>query len=238
MRDMRTMTLSALFFLLLAQGAAAAERLILSPVDEHALAVLGNNVPSEAVAENDRGVVPDGLFLRQMTLLLRRPAREQGALEHLLEAQTERTSPKFHRWLTAREFGERFGPARSDVAALARWLTAKRFHVDPLAASRRTITFSGTAGQVRAAFHVSIHRLLMGGATHFSNMAAPQMPAALARAVMGIVSLNDFMPYADVQKYTFMKFGKLVHAVVPDDLAMIYNLNPLFGAGLSGQVRD
>src|ERR1051325_4302743 len=155
MRAMRTMILlSALVFALLAQSAAAAEQLIPSPVDEHVLAVLGNNVPAEAMAENDRGVVPDRFFLRQMTLLLRRPAREQGALEHLLEAQTERTSPNYHRWLTAPQFGERFGPAQSDIALLIRWLAAKGFQVDPVAAGRRTITFSGTAGQVRAALHV------------------------------------------------------------------------------------
>jgi subtilase family serine protease len=222
-------------FAAVGQTAIAAERLITSPVDEHALAFLGNTVRPEVTLKSDRGVVPDDFPLNQITLLLRRSASKEAALERFLEQQTDPASGNYHRWLTAKEFGGRFGPALRDIAALTRWLDAKGFRVDPIGAGRRTITFSGTARQVRAAFHTEIHRFEIGGASHFANMTVPQMPAALARAVVGIVSLNNFMPRPDVQKYTFMKFGKLVHAVVPEDLATIYNLNPLLTAGLSGQ---
>jgi hypothetical protein len=51
--------LLGLVFALLAQSAAAGEPLIISPIDEHALAVLGNNVPPQATADNDRGRVLD-----------------------------------------------------------------------------------------------------------------------------------------------------------------------------------
>jgi hypothetical protein len=57
-----------------------------------------------------------------------------------------------------------------------------------------TVDFSGTAGQVFAAFRTEIHYLEAGGTTHIANMSDPQVPAALAPAVVGIVSLHDFMP--------------------------------------------
>ncbi|HSC19254.1 MAG TPA: protease pro-enzyme activation domain-containing protein [Rhizomicrobium sp.] len=219
-----------------AHSAAARDPYITSAVDEHRLVMLANNVRPEVTPENDRGPVPDAFPLKEITLLLRRTASKEAALERFLEQQTDRTSSNYHRWLTAREFGERFGAAVSDIATLSRWLAAKGFHLDTIAAGRRTITFSGSAGQVRAAFHTELHRFKVGGADHFANVSAPRMPATLARAVIGIVSLNDFMPRSDKVKpdYTFNKYGKSWHVVVPEDLATIYNLNPLFADGVTG----
>ena len=57
------------------------------------------------------------------------------------------------------------------------------------------IDFSGTAGQVREAFHTEIHHLDVNGIKHIANMSDPRIPAALAPAVVGIVSLHDFRPH-------------------------------------------
>ena len=69
-------------------------------------------------------------------------------------------------------------------------------------------------------------------------MSDPKIPAALAPAVAGVVSLHDFLPHAMYKpraNYTFSSGGYEYEAVVPADLATIYNLNPLFKAGISGQ---
>ena len=83
------------------------------------------------------------------------------------------------------------------------------------------IDFSGTAGQVREAFHTEIHNLEVTGKKHIANMSDPQIPAALAPAVVGIVSLNNFMPRPMNQPraaYTFSGCGADCYAVVPADL--------------------
>ena len=93
-----------------------------------------------------------------------------------------------------------------------------------------TIDFSGTAGQVFAAFHTEIHYLQARGATHIANMSDPQIPSALAPAVVGVVSLHDFMPRPNlVAKAEDRIYRRRRHyAVTPPDLATIYNFNPLF----------
>ena len=63
-----------------------------------------------------------------------------------------------------------------------------------------TIDVSGTAGQVREAFHTQIHNYLVNGKQHIANASDPQIPAALSSVVVGFTSLNDFMPKAQVQK--------------------------------------
>jgi subtilase family serine protease len=73
---------------------------------------------------------------------------------------------------------------------------------------------------------------------HIANMSDPEIPAALAPAVVGVVSLHDFTP-RPMHKlrgdYTFTSGTTTYQAVVPADLATIYNFNPLFAAGITGQ---
>src|SRR5215469_7613915 len=100
------------------------------------------------------------------------------------------------------------------------------------------IDFSGNASQVSKAFHTEIHYLDVNGKTHIANMSDPQIPAALAPAIVGVVSLNDFRPqpqYRMSPDFTLSCGSSTCFEVVPSDLATIYNLNPLFSAGISGQ---
>src|SRR5208282_4251405 len=122
------------------------------------------------------------------------------------------------------------------------WLESRGFTVNLVYPSRVLIDFSGTAGQVHEAVHTEIHNLEVKGKKHIANMSDPRIPAALAPAVVGVVSLNNFMPHPLIKSrpaYTFTGCGSITgsdcYAVVPADLATIYNLNPLFTAGYSGQ---
>ena len=99
------------------------------------------------------------------------------------------------------------------------------------------IDFSGNAGQIASAFHTEIHNLSVGGVRHIGNIRDPQIPAALATAVAGVVSLNDFRPHAGVRRkpaLTYSDGGADFYGVVPADLATIYDINPLFTKGITG----
>ncbi|MGA3082614.1 MAG: Ig-like domain repeat protein, partial [Terracidiphilus sp.] len=58
-----------------------------------------------------------------------------------------------------------------------------------------SIRFSGTAAQVESAFHTEIHNLSVKGVAHIGNMSDPQIPAALAPAVVGVKALHNFFPH-------------------------------------------
>ncbi len=216
----------------------AASRLITDRIDDARTVTLPGNVRSEANAANDRGAVPAGMALEHMQLLLDRPASAKAALETYISNLTDPHSADFHHWLTAEQFGSLFGPATADVQDVTAWLRAEGFTVNGVQPNRMVIDFSGTAGQVHTAFSTAIHRLDVGGVSHIANMADPTIPAALSGIVRGIVSLNDFRPHPAFKPrpaYTFGSGSSTYHAVVPADLATIYNLNPLFSAGTSGQ---
>ena len=197
----------------------------------------GNTRP-EATAQNDRGAVANGFpwptYSCNYAALLSKKVRSSDFLDELQDP----ASPNFHKWLTAEQFGQSFGVAQQDLDTISQWLQSHGFTVNSIYPSRMVIDFSGTAGQIRDAFHTEIHSLNVNGAEHIANLSDPLIPAALAPAIVGIVSLHDFKPRAEHEmrsptaNYTT---GSGTYAVVPADLATIYNLNPLFNAGYSGQ---
>jgi Pro-kumamolisin, activation domain len=212
--------------------------LITQNIDESKLVALEGNTRPEARAQYDRGPVSDDLVLDHMLLLLKRAPAQQRDVDELIEELHDSSSPNFHQWLTAKELGERFGVAKQDRAAIVNWLRSHRFTVNVDYANGLLIDFSGSAGQVREAFHTEIHNLEVRGVKHIANMSDPQVPAALAPAIQGVVSLSDFRPHPGVKpraQYTVSEDGSEHYLVVPGDLATIYNLKKLFNNGVSGQ---
>src|SRR5260370_41968 len=205
------------------------------------LALQGNTRP-EARLANDRGPVADDFAMEHMLLQLKRAPEQEVALQQFLDELHAKDSPNFHHWLTAQEFGERFGLAKPDIDTITAWLESHGFRVNVVYPSGMLIDFSGTGAQVRKAFQTEIHYLNVKGEKHVGNISDPRIPAALGPVVAGIVSLHDFRPHAMYHlrkartEFTFTgASGSLNYALVPADLATIYNLNPLFSAGISGQ---
>jgi VCBS repeat-containing protein len=213
--------------------------LITQNVDESKLATLpGNTRPEAMMKQNDRGRVADSYPMAHMMLQLKRSADQERDLQAYIDDIHDSTSPNFHHWLLAKDFGQRYGLAQQDLDTISRWLESHGFTVNVVYENRLLIDFSGSAGQVREAFHTEIHNLNVKGEKHIANMTNPRIPSALAAAVSGIVSLHDFKPHAMYRPkpdYTFTEGGQPVYAVVPADLATIYNMNPLFKAGVTGQ---
>jgi len=229
-------------FLLAFPAAIAAQAhpsraLVVDRVDENQLHRLAGNTRPEANAENDHGLVADDLPMDHMLLQLRRSPEQEQAIEQFVDQLHDPQSPNFHQWLTADQIAKRFAPAQEDVDKVTAWLESHGFTVNLVYSGRMLIDFSGTAGQVREALHTEIHRLNVNSQEHIANMSDPQIPAALAPVVAGVVSLHDFMPHAMRKAhadYTFTSGGVASQAVVPADLAAIYDFNPVFKAGITG----
>ena len=241
-----------------AQGSSHTRNTVNGPVNNASRVVLQGNVRSAAMnSANDHGSVNASLPLDGMVLLLKRSPEAEAALDTYIAGLNDVHSANYHQWLTAEQLGEQFGPSQSDIAAVTSWLTSFGFKVDSVAPTGTTLTFSGTAGQVRSAFGADIHNLSVDGEAHIANVNNPSVPSAFAGVIGGVASLNDFMPHrmhhpvvtthfdpktghetqaGRVQgDYTYTSGSSTYQALVPGDLATIYNLTPLFSAGVSGQ---
>jgi subtilase family serine protease len=229
----------------------AAPARIRQRISENRLVTLGGNTRPEAVPENDLGVVNDELVIEHMMLQLQRSPEQEQAAQQLIADLHDPASPSFHKWLTPDEYGARFGVAESDLRTVTQWLESHGFTVNTVYPNGTVIDFSGTAGQVRNAFHTTIHNLNVAGEQHMANMTDPRIPEALAPIVAGVVSLHDFRPHhmarpapaaararnteSSEAKYTFTFGSQTYQAMVPADLAAIYDFNPLFAKGITGK---
>lgn len=217
--------------------------LVTGSVDESRLVPLAGNTRREANVTNDRGRVPDDFLMEHMLLLLNRPPELEEQFEQYIESLTDKSSPNFHQWLMPEEQGQLYGLAQEDVDTVTGWLQSHGFTVGYVYPNRRVIDFSGTAGEIREAFHTEIHHLDVKGKQHFANMSDPQIPESLAPVVLGVVSMSDFKPrsylqprsqYQVICEETSCK-GSGFNLLVPADVQTIYNLTPAYRQGIYGQ---
>lgn len=223
----------------LGQSASPQPRIV-EAVQSDKVVTLRGNVHPMARPANDRGVLPDQQPITKIHVLLQRSAAQETALQQLMAQQLDPGSAKFHAWLTPQQFGEQFGPADSDVQAVKDWLRSQGFTGLKVNNGKTLIEFNGTAGQVRNAFHSEVHRLSANGEEHFANMQEPQIPAALASVVGGVVGLHNFRPKPLLHRlgkfrrnastgevtplFTFRDVNGIFFGVGPKDFAKIYNV--------------
>lgn len=172
-----------------AAGTAGAQAIGRS-ADSAEFRAIPNHVPSWAKPENFAAAVPDGQKMESMTLVLARHTDREQAFEALLAAQQDAASPEYHRWLTSTEIGERFGLSTEELDKLTGWLESQGLHVDWVAPGRNFIGFSGSAGDLSAAFRTEINYYNIGESRKMSVATAPMVPAALAPLVKAIRGLS------------------------------------------------
>lgn len=243
-----------------AQASFPVRPLITQPVDEARLTVLRGNTHPLARPEFDLGTAPASLPMERMLLVLKRSPEQETALRKLLDDQQDKSSPNYHKWLTPEQFGRQFGPGDSDMQTITSWLQSHGFQVGSTR-GRTVLEFSGSASQVQEAFHTTIHKYVVNGEQHWANAADPQIPTALAPAIAGIDSLNNFprkpmsrvlgafsgdkttgqiqplepiytLPTGCVENPT--STNPCFYGVSPYDFATIYNVLPLWNAGING----
>jgi len=233
---------------------------ITQAIDETNLTVLKGNTHPLARPEFDRGAAPSNLPLNRMLLVLQRSPQQEAALKQLLDQQQIKSSSNYHAWLKPEQFGRQFGPADQDIQTITSWLASHGFQVNRVAKGRWVIEFSGTAGQLKEAFHTEIHKYEVNGNERWANSRDPEIPTALTPVVAGIASLHNFprrplhqllgvvSRVKDTGRYQLLQspssqnplfttagggcglMGGHCYGLGPYDFATIYNVLPLWNA--------
>jgi subtilase family serine protease len=224
--------------------AAPSVPLITSPINNAVRVVVPGNVRPDVQNAKDLGQVADDTKFDSLYLLLKRSPARSAALNDFISQQYDKASPNYHNWIRAAAMEAEYGPDQHDVAAITAWLQGFGITVKAYKPSL-ILEVDATAGQLRAAFGVSIHKLSIDGVTHIANVNDYSVPAALAPVLVGPVKLNDFKPHTMMRpvlkrslpdpvthQYTL---GGGYELVAPADLQTIYNLNPVYSEGYTGK---
>jgi Pro-kumamolisin, activation domain/Bacterial Ig-like domain (group 3)/Subtilase family len=231
-------------------GQTPATPLVTRAIDSTKLVTLHGNVHPLARARYDAGVADTAMLSGRLMLLLDRPADREAALTQYMQDVHAPGSAAYHQWLTPEEFGNRFGPADSDIEQVSGWLNEMGFQVTGASKSKALIEFSGNVGQVNRAFRTEIHKYAVNGVVNYANATDPQIPEALASLVRGVSSLNNFRPRSNLHVVGSAHVDPATrkispddnlngpdgpfHGVGPEDFATQYDLAPLYSAGTNG----
>lgn len=198
--------------------------------------VLAGHVHPLARAAFDQGPVAGSFVLPSVTMYVQPSPAQKAALQGLLASQHNPKSPLFHQWLTPDQFGDRFGATKADYQQLRDWLAAEGFVLSPETRGRRSITFQATASQIENTFKTSIHRYQVKGESHFANSTDPSIPVALSGVVANLRGLHDFRrkPLLNRVAAPRLNFSDGTHGMAPDDFSIIYDVAPLYAAGIDG----
>jgi uncharacterized protein (TIGR03437 family) len=213
-------------------------------IDNTRRTTLGGHVHPQARSEFDQGRVRPDATLDYVTLELEPSAAQKADLEQLLAEQQNPGSPNYHHWLTPEQYADRFGVSAQDANTIAAWLQSQGLTVHAIGRGRSWIAFGGTAAQLETAFQTELHQYNVDGAIHIANATEPSVPAALGGIVKGIRGLNDFRPKPaprTLRKPASREGAKPEytthlgdHNIAPNDFSTIYNVNPLYSAGIDG----
>jgi len=223
-----------------AAHAATPDR-ISGPIASSPTIVLAKSLHPQAQPKFDQGAVESSFQLGYITMFLAPSPSQQKALDLLLAQQQDRTSPNYHKWLTAREFGDHFGVSRNDMSKITAWLTSQGFHVLSAGDSRNSVIFSGNAAQVQSAFATEIHRYEINGEQHIANSTPVLLPTALQGVVSSVMGLHDFRahPASHSRRFGAARSARpnyydanfvFPNFLAPGDISTIYDIAPLYGA--------
>jgi uncharacterized protein (TIGR03437 family) len=217
-------------------GLAAQQDRILGKVDASRLVRLTGSVNPRAAPASDAGAVDPTMRLSYVRLMLQPSAAQQASLNQFLHDQQNPVSPNFRKWLTPEQFADRFGVSQADIAKITGWMRSQGFDVISVGRSRRFIACNATAQQIQSALKTEIHHFRVNGELHFANIAEPAVPQAIQPLVLGFLGLDDFEPKPAVRSQALKPnyTSSSGYAVTPGDLAIIYDVLPIYQAGYTG----
>ena len=218
----------------LAHALGAEDRITLA-VDDSRRAALPGSVTPHIQSGTDLGPVDPSMALPYVTLVLKPSSSQQADLDQLLAQQQDPSSPNYHRWLTPEQYADCFGVSQSDIDKIVSWLSQHGLTLKSVARSRNAIAFGGAASQIGSAFGVRIHSYNVGGEQHYANSTDPTIPVAFQGVVLTIRGLHDFRLKPRLRPSAHPRDNlQGAEQLAPDDIATIYNITPLYDAGIDG----
>jgi len=193
---------------------------------------------------------------RTLALEIELGLTNQEALDQLLRDQQDPSSPRYHQWLTPKEFAARFGPTSSSFVAVRQWLKSQGFTITGGDIEDRSINFSGTAGQVVDAFGTAI--VGSDDGRWYGNRSDPAVPArfeGVVERIEGLHNLHAASPLTHAPPENSLRestavaapggaagqvyFGGGPPAVFgPTDLYTFYDEQPVLDANIDGSAFD
>lgn len=158
------------------------------------------------------------------------PFADQAGMEAFVNSVSNPRSPNYRNFMTPEQIGARFGLSDDKVQAVASYLKGNGFKINLVAKNHLNILADCSVAQAEKAFGTTINEYQAqdprepGRNRYFSFSSALQVPAAIAPYMVDVSGLENFTkPH--------------YQALTPTQGRVLYNLAPMYNAGVQGQGR-
>ncbi len=152
----------------------------------------------------------------------------QEAMQAFLDAVNDPSSPEYRHFLTAAEFGRRFGLPAPEVDRIRNDLVGAGFTLNSVFPQRTSMSLRGTVGAIDDFFSTRIGDFRdTDGRPYVAPLHPPVVPATLRPSVTGVAGLNG----APAPPPLAIPRGE---GLFPKDAAKAYDITPLQQQGIDG----
>lgn len=95
---------------------------------------------------------------RRLNLAIGLPLRNRTQLTNLLDQLYNPASPKWHHFLTVKQFTEQFGPTTNEYQAVVAFAQKNGFRITGMPPNRMLLKVNATVGQIESAFHIHLQQ--------------------------------------------------------------------------------
>ena len=129
---------------------------------------------------------------QSLKLSIALPLRNESQLDQVLQQLYDPQSPSYHKFLSVKEFTERFGPSQDDYGAVISFAQSNGLIVTGTAPNRMIVDVAGPVAHIEAAFHVNmgVYRHPTENRTFYAPDREPT--AGLPVALWHITGLDNF----------------------------------------------
>ncbi len=114
------------------------------------------------------------------------------------------------------------------------WLQSQGLDIAAVARGRGWVAVNGAAAQIESAFQTELRQYAVHGETFFANATEPSVPAELGGIVKTISGLHNFRLKPAMHSLKAANTSRGSHFLAPSDFATIYDVTPLYSAGING----
>jgi xanthomonalisin len=175
---------------------------------------------------------------QRLKLEIQLPLRNQAELTVLLHDLYDPKSRKFHKYISAAAFTERFGATAADYNKVVAWAKAKGLTVTATTPNRRLVAVEGSVDTVNRAFQIKVnnYRHPVDGRTFYSPDREPTA-VGLSVPLLQITGMSNYvLPHPMLRRSaaTNLTGSAPPFEYLPSDMrAAYYGKGPLTGASQS-----
>jgi subtilase family serine protease len=131
----------------------------------------------------------DSAQMLRLVFALKPPHLEEE--EQFLNQLQDKDSPLFHKYLSEKEWDERFAPSVQDEQAVVAWVQSQGLTVTQRFPNRLLVDVEAPVAIIEKALDVAIKRYQLGSASYYSNDRDPAIPRQFVGLVHAVLGLNN-----------------------------------------------